>query len=122
MILLLGMALRIIDSSNIITVNKVIHRRSIWSRGTGLMFHKEIFDEAHVFYFNKPFKIALTMFFVFFPIDVLFIKNNKIVEMKENFMPFTNYTSKKEADIFIELPSGFIKKNKIYINQKISID
>ena len=99
--------------------NKVIHRKSLFSKATGLMFHSKIFDEAHVFYFSKQFRISLTMFFVFFPIDVVFLRDMKVVEIKKNLRPFTNYTSKREADMFIELPKGFISKHKIGVGSRL---
>ena len=98
---------------------KVVKRTSLLSKATGLMFHKRILDEAHIFYFNKSFRISLTMFFVFFPIDVVFLKNDRVVEIKECFLPFTNYKSSSDANIFIELPRGFIKSKGISLNSQI---
>ena len=44
------------------------------------------------------------MFFVFFPIDVLFLDKNKmIVETKKDFKPFTFYKSKEKAQYVVEL-------------------
>ncbi len=96
-------------------------RKNIFSKATGLMFHKKIKDEAHIFKFKKPKIQTLTMFFVFFKIDVIFTKENKIVEIKENFKPFTNYKTKTKADTFIELPEKTIKRNNIKIGNKIII-
>jgi len=71
------------------------------------MFHKKITDTAYVFIFNKPRRIDLHMFFVFYPIDVLFLdEKKKIVEIKENFRPFTFYYPNKKASYVIELPAG----------------
>jgi len=51
------------------------------------------------------------MFFVFFPIDIIFLdEQNKIVELKENFRPFQNYTSASKIISFIELRNGVIKR------------
>ncbi len=101
---------------------KVVHRKNIFSKGTGLMFHSKIKDEVHIFHFKKPFKIPLTMIFVFFTIDVVFLKNMKVVETKKDFKPFTNYKSKKEADMFIELPRGYIEKKNITKGTKLHLD
>jgi uncharacterized membrane protein (UPF0127 family) len=92
--------------------SRVVFRRSFLSQGTGLTFHRRMNDEAHVFVFRKPRKVALTMFFVFFPIDVIFLDEKKrIVEIKENFRPFTEYYPKKKALFVVELPAGTIKMN-----------
>jgi hypothetical protein len=60
------------------------------------------------------------MFFVFYPIEVSFLNKNKIVvEIKENFMPFSCYSPKNKAQYIIELPKGTIKKSKTAIGDNI---
>ena len=57
-----------------------------------------------MFVFKKEKIIPLHMLFVFFPINVLFLnKNKKIVEIKNNFKPFTFYTPKNKAMYIVEL-------------------
>jgi hypothetical protein len=76
--------------------------KSLLSRGFGLMFSKK---RILVFVFDKEKISALHMFFVFFPIDALFLDANKIVvEIKENLKPFSLYMPKKKAKYIIELP------------------
>jgi hypothetical protein len=54
--------------------------------------------------FNKEKNISLHMFFVFFPIDVLFLdKNKRIIEIKKDFRPFSFYTSGKKVKYVVEL-------------------
>ena len=60
------------------------------------------------------------MFFVFYPIDVLFLDKNKIVvDIKENFKPFTFYTSKSKSVYVIELPKNSVSESKTRISDKI---
>jgi len=60
------------------------------------------------------------MFFVFYPIDVLFLDKNKIVvEMKENFAPFSFYNPKNKSKYIIELPKNTIKETKTKLGDKI---
>ena len=83
------------------------------------MFEKKI-NEPLIFIFEKESFVPLHMCFVFFPIDVLFLDKNKVVvDKKENFRPFTFYTSKKKAMYVIELPSNSIKKSKTNIGDNI---
>ncbi|MFP4568020.1 MAG: DUF192 domain-containing protein [Candidatus Woesearchaeota archaeon] len=105
-----------------IITNKTIHRTSLLSKATGLMLHKKILNEAHIFYFKKPIKIEITMLFVFFPIDIIFLNKNKIIEIKENLKPFRHYKAKNQANTFIELPRGHIKKHNLEINDEIIIN
>jgi hypothetical protein len=92
--------------------------RNIFSKSLGLMFSKK---DTLIFIFKKEKINPLHMFFVFYPIDVLFLNKNKIVvEIKENFKPFTFYTPRKKSKFIIESPKGTIKKSKTKINDKIN--
>ena len=92
--------------------------RNIFSHALGLMF--AIKPKALVFIFKKEKIIPLHMIFVFYPIDVLFLNKNKIVvEMKENFKPFSFYNPKNKAKYIIELPERAIKKSNTKIKDKI---
>ena len=87
--------------------------KSIWSKARGLMFSRK---KNLMFVFDKEQRIGLHMFFVFFPIDVLFLdKNKKIIEIKKNFKPFTFYRSKEKAKYVIELT----EKHSFKLGQKI---
>lgn len=83
------------------------------------MFSKKS-DKVLIFIFDKEKIIPLHNFFVFYPIDVLFLNKNKnVVEIKETFKPFTFYTPKNKAKYVIELPQGAIKQSKTELNDKI---
>ena len=83
---------------------------NIFSKSLGLMFSK---PKSLIFIFKKEKIIPLHMFFVFYPIDVLFLdKNNVVVETKENFMPFTFYIPKYKAKYVIELEKNTIRKTE----------
>jgi len=61
------------------------------------------------------------MFFVFYPIDVLFLnENKKVVQLKENFKPFRIMMAKKPAKYIIELPDGIIRKTNTKLGDTIS--
>ena len=86
---------------------------SIFSKTLGLMFSRKIHDFGLIFKFNKEQKVPLHMWFVFYPIDVLFLdRDKKIIEIKENFKPFTFYSPKEDALYIVELPNGSIKRSK----------
>lgn len=85
----------------------------------GLMFSKKT-GNALIFRFKKERIISLHMLFVFYPIDVLFLgKNMAVVDKKENFRPFSFYSSKKMAMYAVELPEGAIKKTKTEAGDRI---
>ncbi|MBN1377179.1 DUF192 domain-containing protein [Candidatus Woesearchaeota archaeon] len=98
----------------------IIYRR-ILGKAKGLMFSGKLKDKALVFEFFPPRKVSLHMFFVFFPIDVLFVDDkNEVVDIIQNFKPFTFYKGKKKCMFVIELPAGTIKKTKTKIRDKVS--
>jgi len=60
------------------------------------------------------------MFFVFFPIDIIFLDaSKKIVFLKERFMPFT-FLLPIKAKYVIECPSGTIRRSKTKINDYLN--
>ncbi|MBN1502426.1 DUF192 domain-containing protein [Candidatus Woesearchaeota archaeon] len=93
---------------------------SVFSKAKGLMFSRKIKDTGFIFIFNKPTRVDLHMFFVFFPIDVLFLdKHKKVVEIKENLKPFAIYFSKNKAKYVVELPEGIIAETKTEVGEII---
>jgi uncharacterized membrane protein (UPF0127 family) len=93
---------------------------SILAKAKGLMFSAQIKDTGYIFPFSTPRRIDLHMFFVFFPIDLLFLdEHKKVIEIKEGFMPFTLYCSKKKANYLIELPAGIIKESATRIGDEL---
>ena len=107
-------------TKNIMIIKNSIFIGDNFSKFIGLMFSRR-HDKALIFRFNREKIISLHMFFVFYPIDALFLDKNKIVvDKKENFMPFTFYKSRKRAMYALELPNGVIKKTKTNIGDKIN--
>jgi uncharacterized protein len=99
------------DGQVIIEKHKVC--KSLFSKATGLMFRKKA-DYALVFEFNRIKRISLTNYFVLYPIDVLWLDSSKrVVEVKQGFRPFTNYTPKALALYVVELPQGRARKIRI---------
>src|SRR3989338_10343536 len=93
--------------------------KDIFSQSIGLMFSKKQ-SMALIFKFDREKIVPLHMLFVFYKIDVLFLDEKKIVvDLKENFMPFSFYTPKEKAMYVVEIPSNSIKKLKAEIGDRI---
>ena len=74
---------------------------SICQQARGLMFRTK---HNLIMTFEKPRKISLHNFFVFYPLDILLLDEQKqIIEIKYNFKPFTFYTAQQKATYVIEL-------------------
>tara|TARA_B100000315_G_C14484955_1_gene544732 strand:- start:463 stop:726 length:264 start_codon:yes stop_codon:yes gene_type:complete len=87
------------------------------------MFTKKLTDKALIFTFNKEKKHSLHMFFVFYPIDVLWLDSKKqVVDLKENFKPFSIATPKNPATFIIELPQNTINTTKTELGDTIQWD
>ena len=107
-------------SRNSILGNKIRLCDTALSKFIGLMFSKKS-DTSLIFEFNHEKIVPLHMVFVFYPIDVLFLNKEKVVvELKENFKPFTFYTPKKKSKYVIELPNNTIKNTRTEIGDRIS--
>lgn len=109
------------------TKNKMLVResklcKSLLSKIIGLMFSKKIEDLGLIFVCGKEQKISLHMFFVFYPIDVLFLdKNRKVIDMKRNFRPFSFYSSRKYSKYVLELPNNTIDSSKTELGDIIDL-
>lgn len=104
------------------TKNKIIAENvevaySILKKIRGLMFKKEFKGNvAFIMVFNKQGKYSIHTFFMRFPIDILFINNNVVVDLVENLKPWRYYSPAKDCKIIVELPEGTIKKTNTELN------
>jgi uncharacterized protein len=102
----------ITKNSKIISEKELICS-TFYSQARGLMFRRK---QNLLMEFKNERKVNLHMFFVFFPIDVLVLNQNKeIVEIKRNFKPFTFWSSKKKGKFVVELafPNNYKLGEKI---------
>lgn len=81
---------------------------SFWLRLKGLMFRREMDDgEAMLFKFGEMRKFRVHTFFVFFPIDLIFLDRNfKVVEVETNLSPWSIYNPSNESRYLLELPKN----------------
>jgi uncharacterized protein len=110
--------IRIINKTKEITISesaKLCH--SLLQKATGLMFSRQkdlIFEE------KVERIVRLHMFFVFYPIDVIFLnKDKQVVELKQHFKPFTFYNPLHKAQYIIELKAGTIEQTHTTLNHAL---
>ncbi len=110
-------------TKKVVLANKEKKCNTILSRGTGLMFKRQLIDEGYVFEFNKDILGSIHMLFVFFPIDIIWLnKKFEVIEAKENIRPFTpSVIPKKKSRYFIEFPSGTLRQTNTRIGDRIRI-
>ncbi len=95
-------------TTNKTIIKKTIKAYSFFKKFKGLMFENEKkFDYALIFKFNKIGTTinAIHMLFVFFPIQIIYLNENKKVIEINTIKPWTiYYAPKKPAKYLIELP------------------
>jgi len=93
--------------------NKVLNLKkceSVFSKLRGLMFRFKLKEDGLIFIFDKEKEVDLHMFFVFFPIDVICLdENKKIVKIIKNVKPFTFLIKCPKSKYIIELKQGLIE-------------
>ena len=77
---------------------------NFFKRGLGLMFKNIGKNEGMIFYYRKR-KLHIHTFFMRFPIDVIFLLDNKVVEVVRNLKPWRTYGSKVYSNSMIEIRS-----------------
>ena len=93
---------------------KVKLLKSLRDRGIGLIGKKK--PETIMFYT----RFGIHTFGMKFPIDVLILdEDDKVVKLVENLKPNKIFFWPPKFKKVLELPSGFIKNNKIEIGGKI---
>jgi uncharacterized protein len=101
-----------VKCNNRILADRVEYCQTVFQQARGAMFRSKL-DKALIFPVSPARSLSLHMFFVFFPIDVLFVRDGQVIEIKKNFKPFTIYNPREDADTVIELPAGTVKNIKI---------
>ena len=85
--------------------------KTFLSKAIGLMFSFK--PRTLLFVWKEERKRNIHMFFVFFPIDVLWLnKEKKVIGTKEKLMPFSLVKMDTPSQYIIETPQGIIKKTK----------
>lgn len=96
---------------------------SFWKRFRGLMLRRKFpRGGALLFKFKKPGRYSIHMFFMRFPIDLVYLDFGfKVVETRERLKPWRVYMPKNKSQYLLELPEGTVSRLKIKIGQKIPL-
>ncbi|MFH1224825.1 MAG: DUF192 domain-containing protein [Candidatus Diapherotrites archaeon] len=99
--------------------------RTSFARAKGLMFERaENFNYALVFELEEETRIGASvhMMFVFFPIDIAYLNpKREVVDLVHGLKPWAlNYTPKKAAKYFVEMPAGTARGKGITLGDTLS--
>lgn len=106
-------------SKHIIISQKEVVCSSLLSQVRGLMFRKK---QNLLMVFQNEQRISLHNFFVFYPIDLVFLNEKReVVEIKRDFKPFCFYKSKERAKYLIEF-SFSLPENSLSLGDVLKIE
>ena len=106
--------MKITKGKSIVADNVVVYY-SVFTKAIGLMFSK---PKNLLFVFEKEDIIPLHTFFVFYPIDVVYLDKNKKVVEKAHMKPFTYYKPKNKSKYVVEFGKGL--KQNLSIGNKLT--
>jgi uncharacterized membrane protein (UPF0127 family) len=116
--------MRLIDeTTGKILANRVELADNFWRRFRGLMFRRRFpRGNALLFRVPKPGRYGIHMFFVRFPIDLLYLDSRfVVVELREGLRPWSTHRPKTIANYLIELPAGTISRLNVKVGHKITL-
>lgn len=98
------------DTGEVLADNATLARSGL-DKFLGLMFKFDLEDgKGMIFPTEEMRKLEIHTFFVFFPIDLIFLNDVfKVVEIERDFSPFQTYKTDVHVRYLIELPSGKAK-------------
>jgi uncharacterized protein len=93
------------------------------SQMIGLMFRSSIpSDYAMIFVMKKPSSVGIHMLFMRFPIDVIFLNEDKQIIGLSHLKPWTGHSSMKNVKYIIETNPDVIEKYKLSIGWKMEFE
>jgi uncharacterized protein len=107
-----------------VLAKEVIVCDNIVSSMRGLMFRKELQKgQSLLIDLHKDRNAGIHMFFVNFPIDVIWLNSEKrVVDTAEDVKPFTLKNPKKFARYIIELPKGILKEKPVSFRDRFTFN
>lgn len=122
------LAKKIIDKPSVVIGNQIVSLEiadTAAKRQRGLMERKSLPDNhGMLFIFDEPTKPVFWMKDCFISLDIIFIKDSKIVNMYQSVppcqqFPCEQYPSVEFVDRVLEVSAGFTKKHNVKINDKV---
>jgi hypothetical protein len=97
---------------------------TFWKRFRGLMFRRRFpWGKALLFKPPKPGRYRIHMFFVRFPIDLLYLDSRyTVVELRPRLKPWRTHRPKALSNYIVELPAGSISRFHIKKGHKLALE
>lgn len=117
--------MRLVNRTNgRVIADRVDRADSFWKRFRGLMFRgKFSAGDALLFELSRPKRYGIHMFFVRFPIDLLYLDSEfTVVELRPRLKPWRTYRPKVKARYLVELPAGAISRTGTKKGDKLKLE
>ena len=103
--------------------SQVVFAKNIFSQMLGLMFRKSISKEfAMIFMLKKPMTLGVHMLFMHFPIDTIFLDEEKKIIGIETLRPWVGHKRMEGVKYLIEINKGITEQFGLKIGDMISFD
>ncbi len=103
--------LPVLKYNGLVIAKNIEIARTMAKQVVGLMFRESIPpDYSMIFILKKPSGVNVHMLFVFFPIDVIFLNNEKKVMGFSRLKPWVGYKAMKDIKYVLEMKAGTIDK------------
>lgn len=97
--------------------------RTMFRQALGLMFRKYIpYDYSMIFILKKQSHVSIHMLFVFFPIDVIFLNEEKKIIALSPLRPWVGYKAMEDIKYIIEMKAGTIEMFHLCAGGQIEFD
>ncbi len=116
--------MRLINKTNgKVLASKVEFADTFWRRFRGLMFRRN-FPKGQTLLFKlaKSGRYGVHMFFVRFPIDLLYLNQDfVVVDIRRELRPWRIHRPKVKASYIVELPAGTISRTRTKLGHKLAL-
>ena len=115
--------LQILKYNRFEIANNIEICRTMTSQALGLMFRSLIpANYAMIFVMKKPASVGIHMLFMRFPIDVIFLNEEKIIVAMASLKPWIGHKATKNIKYIIETNSGMIERYGLSIGGKMEFE
>ena len=115
--------LSVLKYNGIEIAKNVEFARTTLSQSLGLMFRKKIpTGYSMIFFLKKPSAVNVHMLFVFFPIDIIFLNEEKKVCHFSRLKPWVGFKAIKNIKYLLEMKAGTVDRFNLTVGGQIEFD
>lgn len=101
--------------------NEISYTKNIFSQMLGLMLHKSIpGDFALIFVLKRPGTVGVHMLFMLFPIDVIFLDEDKKILGTATLKPWIGHKRMKRVKYIIEMNQGTVERFNLMPGEQLT--